>query len=111
MSTPSVVSNVSGSVTDLPVRPSTSKRLMPPPPPVNVSNLRTIAGVATATAKVASARYSPASRSAGKPKRNPIAPATSPASGIVQMSRMSFVNWWPKSSSGVSWFEIRIAVV
>ena len=38
-------------------------------------------------------------------------PATRPAIGIVQMSRMSPVNWWPKSSSGGSSFDIRIAVV
>jgi hypothetical protein len=38
-------------------------------------------------------------------------PAISPASGIVQMSRMSPVNWWPSSSSGGSECETRIAVV
>ena len=38
----------------------------------------------------------PGRRSAGKPKRKPTIPATRPATGIVQMSRMSPVNWCPE---------------
>ena len=38
-------------------------------------------------ANVASARYGPAKRVAGKPNANPNRPATTPATGIVQRSR------------------------
>ena len=52
-----IVSKVIGSVVSVGrVRVSTSKRLMPPLPPVKSSNFFTIAGAATAIAKVASAR-------------------------------------------------------
>jgi hypothetical protein len=106
-----VVSNVVGSVRGAPVRPSTPNSWIPPPPPVNVSNFLITAGVATAIAKVASARYRPVSRNAGKPKRKPTNPATRPASGIVQRSFMSFENTCEPSLSAGSESEMRIAVV
>ena len=40
-------------------------------------------GIDTASAKVASARYRPSSRSAGRPKRKPASRHTAPAIGIV----------------------------
>ena len=55
-------------------------------PPVQCSNrfsLR-ICGIATASAKVASARYTPESRSAGNPNRNPKMKQMRPAAGIVR---------------------------
>ncbi len=84
------------------------KRLIPLPPPVRLSAFRRIAGSATPIPKVARARYAPASRVAGRPKRSPATPATIPASGSVQMSRTSDEKVWPKSSS--PWSETRIAV-
>ena len=54
-----IVSNVIGSVVSVGrVRPSDSNRLIPPPPPVNVSKRSYLIspGIATAIAKVASAR-------------------------------------------------------
>ena len=80
------------------VSSGTPNRLIPVPPPVKPSNRLITAGIETAIANVARARYRPDSRSAGIPKRNPAAPATSPASGIVQMSF-------------TPWSAIRIAVV
>ena len=73
-------------------------RLIPVPPPVKPSKRLITAGMETAIANVARARYSPDSRRAGIPNRKPATPATSPASGIVQMSF-------------TPWSAIRIAVV
>jgi hypothetical protein len=53
----STCSNVTGSVViSLRVRPSTSKKLIPLPPPVKPGKRLTIAGAATAIANVARAR-------------------------------------------------------
>ena len=59
---------------------------MPCTPPVNSSKCskRSSCGVATASAKVASARYSPSSRSAGRPNRNPPTKQIAPAGMMVQ---------------------------
>ena len=73
-------------------------RVIPLEPPVKWSNRFASDGTATAIAKVASARYGPARRSAGMPKRRPAAPATAAATGIVQ-------------SSGTPWCPAMIAVV
>ena len=51
----------------------------------------------------------PERRRAGKPKRKPTSPATSPAIGIVQMSVMSLEKVCDPSFR--PWSEIRIAVV
>jgi hypothetical protein len=55
-------------------------------------------GMMTASANVASARYTPARRSAGNPNRKPAIPATTPAAGTV-------------SSCGQPWSTDRSAVV
>ena len=69
------------------------KRLIPELPPVSSSNRLTTDGIATAIAKVASARYSPESRSAGRPNASPTSPATSAANGSVQTSFMPPPIW------------------
>jgi len=65
---------------------------------VKCANFLAIAGIETARPNVASDRYAPCRRSAGRPNRKPTAPATSPASGIV-------------ASSFQPWCATRIAVV
>ncbi len=59
---------------------------MPWTPPVHGSSGVDFSscGIAMASAKVASARYKPSRRKAGKPKRNPTMKQAGPAAGSVQ---------------------------
>jgi hypothetical protein len=57
--------------------------LMPCTPPVSPSKRLISGGVAIASARVTSARYSPRSRSAGTPKAKPSAKASSAAAGTA----------------------------
>src|SRR5579864_514756 len=63
---------------------------MPALPPVNLENFRGSCGMDTASAKVASARYTPESRNAGRPTSTPHANAIANARGSVAIR---FV-WW-----------------